>query len=76
MKYSLILHIEKAFVPQKDFYQRTILTLFGEIIYRRKYYYNNKTNEKFYFTDYPLNLSKRKYFDRLFVLKYVMKLLL
>lgn len=53
----------KNFCTSKGFYQRTILTLFGEITYKRRYYYDNKTNERFYFTDYFLNLPKRKYFD-------------
>ena len=53
----------KNFCTSKGFYQRTILTLFGEITYKRRYYYDNKTNERFFFTDYFLNLPKRKYFD-------------
>ena len=53
----------KNFCTSKGFYQRTILTLFGEITYKRRYYFDNKTNERFYFTDYFLNLPKRKYFD-------------
>lgn len=47
----------------KGFYQRTILTLFGEITFKRRYYYDKKSNERFFFTDYFLNLPKRKYFD-------------
>lgn len=53
----------KNFCTSKGFYKRTILTLFGEITYKRRYYYDNKMNERFYFTDYFLNLPKRKYFD-------------
>lgn len=53
----------KNFCTSKGFYQRTILTLFGEITYKRRYYYDKKINERFYFTDYFFNLSKRKYFD-------------
>ena len=53
----------KKFCISKGFYQRTILTLFGEITYKRRYYYDKKTNEWFYFVDYFLNLPKRKYFD-------------
>lgn len=53
----------KNFCTSKGFYKRTILTLFGEITYKRRYYYDNKTKERFYFTDYFLNLPKRKYFD-------------
>lgn len=51
----------KNFYTSKGFYQRTILTLFGEITYKRRY--DNKTNERFYFTDFFLNIPKRKYFD-------------
>lgn len=47
----------------KGFYQRTILTLFGEITFKRRYYYDKNSNERFFFTDYFLNLPKRKYFD-------------
>ena len=53
----------KNFCTSKGFYQRTILTLFGEITFKRRYYYDNNTNERFYFTDYFLNIPKRKYFD-------------
>lgn len=53
----------KSFCISNGFYKRTILTLFGEITYKRRYYYDKKTNERFYFTDYFLNLPKRKYFD-------------
>ena len=53
----------KNFCTSKGFYERTILTLFGEITYKRRYYYDNNTNEWFFFTDYFLNLPKRKYFD-------------
>lgn len=45
------------------FYSRTILTLFGEVTFKRRYYYDNKDKEIFYFTDYFLNIPKRKYFD-------------
>ena len=45
------------------FYQRTILTLFGEVTFKRRYYYDKKDNERFFFTDFYLNLPKRKYFD-------------
>lgn len=53
----------KKFCTSKGFYERTILTLFGEVTYKRRYYYDNNTNEKFFFTDYCLNIPKRKYFD-------------
>lgn len=47
----------------KGFYSRTIFTMFGEITFKRRYYYNKKDNERFFFTDYFLNIPKRKYFD-------------
>jgi hypothetical protein len=53
----------KSFCESKGFYKRTILTLFGEITYKRRYYYDKKYNDKFFFTDYFLNFPKRKYFD-------------
>lgn len=51
------------FCESKGFYKRTILTLFGEITYKRRYYYDKKYKDRFYFTDYFLNFPKRKYFD-------------
>ena len=66
----------KNFCTSKGFYQRTILTLFGEITYKRRYYYDNKTNERFYFTDFFLNIPKGNILIRLSALKFVMKLLL
>jgi len=53
----------RQFCESKGFYKRTILTLFGEITYRRRYYYDKKYNDRFYFTDFFLGLPKRKYFD-------------
>lgn len=53
----------KNFCESKGFYKRTILTLFGEITYKRRYYYDKKYKDRFYFTDYFLNFPKRKYFD-------------
>ena len=53
----------KQFCESKGFYKRTILTLFGEITYKRRYYYDKKYNDRFYFTDFFLGLPKRKYFD-------------
>lgn len=53
----------RNFCESKGFYNRTILTLFGEVTYRRRYYYDKKYNDRFFFTDFFLNLPKRKYFD-------------
>lgn len=53
----------KSFCKSKGFYKRTILTLFGEVTFKRRYYFDKNTNEYFFFTDLFLNLPKRKYFD-------------
>lgn len=53
----------KNFCESKGFYERTILTLFGEIKFKRRYYFDKKFNDRFYFTDLFLGLPKRKYFD-------------
>lgn len=53
----------KQFCSSKGFYSRTILTLFGEITFKRRYYYDRKVKDRFFFTDLFLNLPKRKYFD-------------
>lgn len=53
----------KQFCVSNGFYERTILTLFGEIKFKRRYYYDKKYNDRFYFTDLFLGLPKRKYFD-------------
>ena len=53
----------KNYCSSKGFYHRTILTMFGEVTFKRRYYYDKKDNERFYFTDYFLNIPKRKYFD-------------
>lgn len=53
----------KNFCESNGFYERTILTLFGEITFKRRYYFDKKYNDRFYFTDLFLGLPKRKYFD-------------
>ena len=53
----------KNFCVSNGFYERTILTLFGEITFKRRYYFDKKYNDRFYFTDLFLGLPKRKYFD-------------
>lgn len=53
----------KNYCESNGFYERTILTLFGEIRFKRRYYYDKKYNDRFYFTDFFLGLPKRKYFD-------------
>ena len=53
----------KQYCESKGFYSRTILTLFGEITYKRRYYFDKKDNSRFFFTDLFLGFPKRKYFD-------------
>lgn len=53
----------KSFCKSKGFYKRTILTLFGEVTFKRRYYFDKNNNEYFFFTDLFFNLPKRKYFD-------------
>jgi len=53
----------KSFCESKGFYKRTILTLFGEVTFKRRYYLDKKFGDRFFFTDLFLNLPKRKYFD-------------
>lgn len=53
----------KNFCESNGFYERTILTLFGEVKFKRRYYFDKKYNDRFYFTDLFLGLPKRKYFD-------------
>ena len=53
----------KSFCESKGFYKRTILTLFGEIAFKRRYYLDKNFEDRFFFTDLFLNLPKRKYFD-------------
>ena len=53
----------KSFCKSKGFYKRTILTLFGEVTFKRRYYFDKNSDEFFFFTDLFLNLPKRKYFD-------------
>lgn len=53
----------QQFCTSKGFYERTILTLFGEITFKRRYYFDKNDNERFFFTDLFLGLPKRKYYD-------------
>ena len=54
----------KNFCKSNGFYERkNYVTLFGEITFKRRYYYDNKTKEWFFFTDLFLGLPKRKHFD-------------
>ena len=54
----------KNYCISKGFYERkNYVTLFGEITFKRRYYYDKITNERFFFTDFFLSLPKRKHFD-------------
>lgn len=54
----------KKYCKSNGFYVRkNYVTLFGEITFKRRYYYDNKTNKWFFFTDLFLGLHKRKHFD-------------
>lgn len=54
----------KNFCSSKGFFVRkNFVTLFGEISFKRRYYFDRNTNEYFFFTDFFLGLPKRKHFD-------------
>lgn len=54
----------KQFCISNGFYERkNFVTLFGEINFKRRYYYDKNTKEWFFFTDLFFNLPKRKHFD-------------
>lgn len=54
----------KKYCNSNGFYKRkNFVTLFGEITFKRRYYFDTKTNEYFFFTDLFLGLPKRKHFD-------------
>lgn len=54
----------KNFCSSKGFYERkNFVTLFGEVSFKRRYYYDRTTKEHFFFTDFFLGLPKRKHFD-------------
>ena len=54
----------KNFCESKGFYERkNFVTLFGDISFKRRYYFDKTTNEHFFFVDLFLGLPKRKHFD-------------
>lgn len=54
----------KNFCESKGFYERKdLVTMFGPISFKRRYYYDKKTKERFFFVDLFLGLKKRKRFD-------------
>ena len=57
-------YYRKKYCNSNGFYERkSFVTLFGEISFKRRYYYDNNTNEYFFFADLFLGLPKRKHFD-------------
>ena len=54
----------KQFCISNGFYERkNFVTMFGEINFKRRYYYDKITKEWFFFTDLFFSLPKRKHFD-------------
>ena len=54
----------KNYCTSNGFYERkNYVTLFGEITFKRRYYFDKLSNEWFFFTDLFLGLPKRKHFD-------------
>ena len=54
----------KNYCISNGFYERkNYVTLFGEITFKRRYYFDKLNNEWFFFTDLFLGLPKRKHFD-------------
>lgn len=54
----------KNFCTSNGFYERkNYVTLFGEITFKRRYYFDKLHNDKFFFVDLFLGLPKRKHFD-------------
>lgn len=65
----------KSFCKSKGFYKRTILTLFGEVTFKRRYYIDKNTNEKYFFLTISSTYLNENILTHLFLLKFVMKLL-
>lgn len=63
MNVSLTHNIERNIVNLMAFMKKNFVTLFGEITFKRRYYYDKTTNEYFFFVDLFLGLPKRKHFD-------------
>lgn len=54
----------KNYCTSKGFYVRkNYVTLFGDISFKRRYYFDRTTKEHFFFVDLFLNLPKRKHYD-------------
>lgn len=54
----------KNFCESKGFYERkNFVTMFGNITFKRRYYYDRNKKEYFFFVDYFFAIPKRKHFD-------------
>lgn len=54
----------KQFCTSNGFYERkNFVTMFGEINFKRRYYFDKTTKEWFFFTDLFFCLPKKKHFD-------------
>lgn len=54
----------KNFCISNGFYERkNYVTIFGEITFKRRYYFDKLHNDKFFFVDLFLGLPKRKHYD-------------
>ena len=54
----------KNFCTSNGFYERkNYVTLFGEITFKRRYYFDKIHKDKFFFVDLFLGLPKRKHYD-------------
>ena len=54
----------KNFCTSNGFYERkNYVTLFGEITFKRRYYFDKVHKDKFFFVDLFLGLPKRKHYD-------------
>ncbi|MGN1363708.1 MAG: UPF0236 family transposase-like protein [Candidatus Coprovivens sp.] len=54
----------KQFCISNGFYERkNFVTMFGDINFKRRYYFDKVTKEWFFFTDLFFNLPKKKHFD-------------
>lgn len=56
---------QKANYIKKGKHPRTILTIFGEITFRREYYYPKHNGDGFYYVDKELQLPRKDYYDPL-----------
>lgn len=53
----------KQFCDVINIYERNIITLFGEVTFKRRYYYDRLKNENYYYVDKVLNIKPYSRFD-------------